>query len=75
MENSWQIIDDVKAIHSGNEDEMTAAFEFMTTPMKELIKNYPELEATTLYESVQKWERPFTGDLKLIQVHASFTAS
>ena len=69
MENNWQIVDDHTVIHSGNEDAMIAAFEYMTTPMQELIDRYPELDAGDLYESVKKWKRPAQGNLKLIEIH------
>lgn len=54
----WEIIDDNGTIHSGSEEEMTHAFAVMSSP---------ELYST---DDINKWEYEWSGDLRLIEVHA-----
>ena len=53
----YEIIDDNGVIHSsGNEDEMTFAFQVMTNP-----EEYSSSD-------VKQWEADWEGDLKLVHV-------
>lgn len=55
----YEIIDNNGIIHSGNEEEMTEAFDIMTNPDKYST------------EDIALYECSWTGDLKLIKVIAT----
>jgi pyruvate-formate lyase-activating enzyme len=63
----WEIIDNTGTIHSGNAEEMTEAFDAMTTDLKDFSRNYNY--ASKLAKEIQeKYRFEWTGDLKLIKV-------
>lgn len=70
---TWLIIDANSIIHSGTQDWMEAAFDYMTKSLSELTREYPEISEAELQESIQKWSRPYSGSLILIQVSTIHT--
>lgn len=58
----WAIIDDNGTVHSGSEQEMREAWEAMNRDEYSVSEN-DELV-------LGKWLTSWTGDLKLIQIHA-----
>lgn len=58
----WEIIDNNGTIHSGTEEEMREAWDIMNRDI------YSVSEADEV--KYAKWLTTWTGDLKLIQVHA-----
>lgn len=53
----WEIIDDNGTIHTGDEIEMTTAFDVMTNPL-----NHTK-------EDIITYNTDWNGDLKLVEVH------
>lgn len=68
--NNWEIIDNNGVIHSGTEEEMIKAFEFMTNDLAALKEKWKgtytmrEIRNLCLEYGIE-WK----GDLKLVQVH------
>lgn len=66
----WEIIDADGVIHSGTEDEMQIAFEFMTKDLPFLKAQYPKMTMREIRNKCHEVDYPWRGELKLIQIHA-----
>lgn len=70
-ENNWNIIDDTGVIHSGSEEEMKLAFEFMSTGLSELKARYKgNYTMRQIRNMCNEYGLQWDGDLKLIEIHA-----
>ena len=65
---TWLIVDENSVIHSGAQDWMEAAFDYMTKSLTELCLTFPEIPKEDLQMSIEKWAKPYTGSLHLIQL-------
>jgi hypothetical protein len=67
--NRWVIQDEEGVIHSGTEEEMDIAWDYMTMSINELFEYHDgKIEKWYLEEQKKRWEYPWVGDLELIQI-------
>lgn len=64
----YEIQDSIGVIHSGTEDEMTIAFEFMTESLSNLKIHYPSMTMRDIRNKCHEVGWKWIGDLKLVKI-------
>lgn len=65
----WEIIDNNGVVHSGTEEEMKEAFDYMILTIEEIMGTY-DMNSSQAEMHQSKWKCDWDGDLKLMQLHS-----